>query len=278
MSIEIDLHSHLKPSKLMKFDLGSFERMIRQAKSTGLAGFATTEHFHAPDYWPAHRELLSRFPYRDGRYHVDSHFTILSGAEIDVAEGGHVLAIGPLDALDWLDRQFDPTLNEGYRPPAAILIETARHVDLVLIGAHPTRQSKFLAGVGLGTLAGLDALEINGKDVADDGDTAWVRNAADTLGLATVGSSDAHVWAQIGAQRTFIDIDRLTVQHLRDGLVGRVDSHIWTSAAIKTTVRVAKRHKTIAKQAAKLTDRHITPEVAATLEQRYLLPSVSAVA
>ncbi len=249
MSLHIDLHSHLKPSKYMPFSFSAYQKTIRHAIREGLDGYAVTEHFHAPDYWPAMRELTSQFPYRDGRLYVNRNFTILTGAEIDVAEGGHILAIGPLDQLEWLDRQWDPTLNDNYRPRAAELIDVARHADLVLIGAHPTRESKFLAGVGLETLGRLDALEINGKDVADCGDTDWVKNAAREMGISTVGSSDAHVWTQIAAQRTIIDIDRLSVDRLRDGLVSVAESTIVTAPHIRNIVYMAKRHKTLAKLA-----------------------------
>lgn len=251
MAIEIDLHSHLKASKYIRFDISSYRKTIHQAIKQGLDGYAITEHFHAPDYWDAMARMCAEYPYRDGRLQVDRNLTILTGAEIDVAEGGHILTIGPMDSLHWLDRQFSPTLNHGFRPSASELIRTARHVDLVLIGAHPTRESKYLAGVAMDTLGRLDALEINAKDVADCGDTAWVFAAAEELELATVGSSDAHVWAQIGVQRTLLEIEQFTVQNLRDGLLNRKPSTICTSPNLRATVTMAKRHKTVTKLAVK---------------------------
>lgn len=264
MPLSLDLHSHTKPSKTMRFSAADYERTIAQAMKVGLDGYAATEHFHAPDYWRIMADLATRFAYHNGVIRVREGFSILTGAEIDVAEGGHILAIGPLDALAWLDHQFETPLSKGYQPPAEQLIATARHVDLVLIGAHPTRASKYLAGTGLQTLGKLDALEINGKDVAESGDVAWVASAAQELGLITVGSSDAHVWGQIGAQRTVIDAQSCSVQGLRDALKGHAERHIVTSPAIRALVQVSKRHKTIAKRHAKAAGIRIQPGSGAT--------------
>ncbi len=116
MSIAIDLHTHAKVSKSLPFSMDHFDRMVRSAERIGLSGFATTEHFDAPDYWEMASHLTTRFPYEDGHLHVAPGMTVLTGAEIDVVEGGHVIAIGPYRLLADLDRSFGPNLSRGFFP------------------------------------------------------------------------------------------------------------------------------------------------------------------
>ncbi len=250
MPIAIDLHSHTRASKKLPFKIGDYERMLARAADTGLSGFASTEHFHAIDYWDTMRDLASRFSYKDGALRVRPGFNVMTGAEIDIAEGGHILAIGPLDAIEELDGMFDPRLSTKHMIPANELITAARQVGLTLIGAHPTRKSKYLAGTGMATLARLDALELNGTDVGLGKDVQQVQRMADEIGLPTVGSSDAHTWAQIGVQRTIIEGEQLSLNSLRDALDAK-QTAIETLMHVGSIVKVAKTHKSVSKKAAK---------------------------
>ena len=139
MPIAIDLHTHAKVAKSLPFRIDHFDRMVRSADRIGLSGFATTEHFDSPDYWEMANHLTTRFPYNDGHLYVSPGMTVLTGAEIDVAEGGHVIAIGSYRQLAALDQSFRPNLSQGFFPAARALIKTARRLGLTVIGAHPGR-------------------------------------------------------------------------------------------------------------------------------------------
>ena len=248
MPIAIDLHTHAKVSKSIPFRMDYFDRMVRNAERTGLSGFATTEHFDAPDYWEMSSHLTARFPYEDGHLYVAPGMTVLTGAEIDVVEGGHVIAIGPYRLLAELDRSFGPNLSRGFFPTARALIESARLLGITVIGAHPGRPKKRLLSVGNRVLAGLNALEINGSDVASGRDVESVVRRARRLGLPLVGSSDAHVWPQIGQQRTIVPMKELTREGLNEALAsGRTD--VVTLPSIQRIVHMCKRHKALAKLA-----------------------------
>ena len=248
MSIAIDLHTHAKVAKSLPFSMDHFDRMVRSAERIGLSGFATTEHFDAPDYWEMASHLTARFPYEDGHLHVAPGMTVLTGAEIDVVEGGHVIAIGPYRLLADLDRSFGPNLSRGFFPTARALIETARLLGITVIGAHPGRPKKRLLSVGNRVLAGLHALEINGSDVATGRDLESVVRRAERLGLPLVGSSDAHVWPQIGQQRTIVPMKELTREGLNEALAsGRTD--VVTLPSIHRIVHMCKRHKALARLA-----------------------------
>ena len=248
MPIAIDLHTHAKVAKSLPFRMDHFDRMVRSAERIGLGGFATTEHFDSPDYWEMASRLTAHYPYEDGHLCVSPGMTVLTGAEIDVAEGGHVVAIGPYRLLAALDQGFRPNLSRGFFPTARALVETAKLLGLTVIGAHPGRPDKRLLSVGNGVLAKLDALEINGSDVATGRDVQAVVSRARRLGLPLVGSSDAHVWPQIGQQRTIVPLDELTRDGLNEALAsGRTE--VVTLPGIHRIVRMCKRHKSLAKRA-----------------------------
>ena len=248
MPIAIDLHTHPKVAKSIPFRMDLFERMVRNAARTGLSGFATTEHFDAPDYWETASHLTTRFPYEDGHLYVAPGMTVLTGAEIDVVEGGHVIAIGPYRLLAELDRSFRPNLSRGFFPTARDLIDSARFLGITVIGAHPGRPSKRLLSVGNRVLAGLHALEVNGSDVASGRDVESVVRRARRLGLPLVGSSDAHVWPQIGQQRTIVPLKELTREGLNEAL-GSGQTEVATLPGIDRIVDMCKRHKALAKLA-----------------------------
>ena len=248
MPIAVDLHTHAKVAKSLPFRMDHFDRMVRSAERIGLSGFATTEHFDSPDYWEMASRLTTRYPYEDGHLYVAPGMTVLTGAEIDVAEGGHVVAIGPYGQLADLDRSFRRDLSQGFFPKARALVETARALSITVIGAHPGRPDKRLLSVGNRVLAGLDALEINGSDVASGRDVRSVARRAKRLGLPLVGSSDAHAWPQIGQQRTIVPLDKLTREGLNEVLAsGRTE--VVTLPSIHRIVRMCKRHKMLAKLA-----------------------------
>lgn len=248
MPIAIDLHTHAKVAKSLPFRIDHFDRMVRSAGRIGLSGFATTEHFDSPDYWEMAGHLTTRFPYNDGHLYVSPGMTVLTGAEIDVAEGGHVIAIGSYRQLAALDESFRPNLSQGFFPAARALIKTARRLGLTVIGAHPGRPDKRLLSVGNRVLAKLHALEVNGSDVAMGRDVRSVVRRAKRLGLPLVGSSDAHVWPQIGQQRTIVPMDELTRDGLNEALAsGRTE--VVTLPGIHRIVPMCKRHKALAKLA-----------------------------
>lgn len=200
---KLDVHVHGLLSKSLSFDLGDFHRMVAQARTRGLDGFALTEHFHAPAFWSIHEALGQCYRYQDGAYEMGDGFRVLSGAEMDIAEGGHIGVIGPLDVLREMETRLPPTLAEHRFPTFRELRDAVANLPLTLIANHMLRPGKRLDVLGLEQLATFAAFELNGKDDAVSDELA-VRTYAQTLAKPLVGGSDAHVWAQVGVRTTSI--------------------------------------------------------------------------
>jgi hypothetical protein len=245
MSIKIDLHVHSKVSKSIPFEMRYFDSTVERAKQVGLGGFALTEHLHSRDYWHSMRRLAERFDYRDGMLQVSPGFNVLTGAELTVGEVADVILIGSLEALQKFDNSFERRPSDGFHPPVDKIFGPAKLAGLFVIGAHAMRPGKRLCDVGKEQLSRFDALEINGKDVAN-GDHTAIPALADELGLPTVGSSDAHLWSQVGVQRTVAPISELTQDSVRECVLG-FRTHTETSPNIRAIVRTSKAHKTIFK-------------------------------
>jgi hypothetical protein len=245
MSIKVDLHVHSKVSKAIPFRMEYFDNTVVRAKKVGLNGFALTEHIHSADYWHSIFSLAERFDYKDGRFHVAPGFNVLTGAEVTVKEVADLIVIGTLEALFKFDQSFEKKPGKGHHPRLADVFGPAREAGLLLIGAHAFRPGKRLADAGLEMLAKFDALEVNGKDVAN-GHESEVIPTANELGLPVVGSSDAHIWSQVGVQRSILNQCELTQESLRESIAAK-QVELETLPSVRALVNVSKAHKTIYK-------------------------------
>ena len=212
---KVDVHVHGILSKAYPFDPEHFLKMVAQARRTGLDGFALTEHFHARHFWDVHEDLLRRYPYEGGVYQTDQGIRVISGAELDVREGGHIGILGHIDDLHALDEAFPLHLNQGYYPAWDELEDEARRHNLTLIANHPARPLKYLFKLTLEQLAKFDALELNGKDDGEQEEA--VVAMLERLQKPRVGGSDAHVWAQVGVRHTVYP-GQVTLESLRSAL------------------------------------------------------------
>lgn len=198
---KIDLHVHSRLSKSFEYDHGNMERLIRLGKRRGLDGFALTEHIHAVGFWDMHQWLLDNFTYNDGRYEIEPDFTVLSGAEVTVAERVDFIVVGPLDNLSKLDSAFRPKLSEWSHVPALEFAAAAREQGLTLVLAHPFRVGKEAAKLDERIFGLVHAIEVNGRD---HGGERQVVALAEQRGLPLSGGSDAHFYLQVGIRSTIV--------------------------------------------------------------------------
>jgi histidinol phosphatase-like PHP family hydrolase len=262
MTIRVDLHVHAKVSKTIPFQMEAFQRATRRAMEVGLHGFAITEHFHSTDFWDGIDALARRYDYRDGQLHVARGFNVLTGTELTVSDGADIIVIGPIESLQGFDERFSGRLSRGYFPKLAEVIDPARAEGLVLIGAHPTREGKRLVDVGEKLLGRLDALEVNGKDMASRRVDSEIIRLSRRVSRPTVGSSDAHLWPQVGVQRTAVPLSELT----QEGLRGALAAHATRPESTPYTPRIVsmcQTHKRLIKASRAARHRRIRAAVAA---------------
>lgn len=247
MTIRADLHVHAKVCKSAAFDHGQFQATVEQARRVGLGGFALTEHIDAPGYWEILFDLRRIYPYRDGRLDVGDGFSVLTGAELTVAEGADVILIGEIAGLEAFDRSFGAMPSRRYCPPLAEIFGPARDAGLIMIAAHPTRSSKNMVDAARELLGRFDAIEVNGKDAALSGAEQPIRDLAGRFDMPVVGGSDAHVWPQVGVVSTVLELAELTQEGLRRSLAGRA-TEVGAVPGIASLVRISKAHKSIVRR------------------------------
>lgn len=210
---KIDLHVHSRLSKSFDYDHANLERLVALGKRRGLDAFALTEHIHAVNFWEMHNWLIDKFPYSDGAYHVERDFTVLSGAEVTVAERVDFIVVGPLDRLASLDRAFRPHLSEWNHPPAMELAQAARERGMVLVLAHPFRLGKEAAKLDPRIYGVVHAVEVNGRD---HGGERQVVALAEQYDLPLSGGSDAHFYLQVGIRSTVVPHGELHYAAIRE--------------------------------------------------------------
>ncbi len=242
----IDLHTHMMLSKTFTFEPKRVDRYIRTASVVGLQGIAVTEHLHAPDYFGVYRYFSSRFPYKDGVYRVGKNFAFLPGAEISIAEGGDILAIGPVEHVRTLAARLSMPPVSGYKPPFEELLGARDGLEVLLIGAHMFRGEKNLEKFPERLLKRLDAVEVNGKDY---GLELKLLQRASELELAVTGGSDAHHWLQLAVRATLVPDERFGLEHLFSAIHDRKTNYycgkfpalrVYMSHKIKRAVKRAR--------------------------------------
>ena len=238
----IDTHSHPNISKHYAFDPQALVRMVARGQRVGLDALAVTEHLHARTYWRVYDHIERTYPRVGGLYRAGD-LSLITGGEVNIREGAHVIVLGDLDEIRRLDRAFPDRLSRGYEPALREFLDVTDDFDLLRIGAHMFRRSKELGKFPASDLRRLHALEVNGKDY---GLETMLLAQARALDLPIVAGSDAHHWLQIGVRHTLIHVEELTIHSImkgvKEGLTG-----FGVAPYTPLRVRAAKSLKTITK-------------------------------
>lgn len=198
--MKIDLHTHGKLSKKVEFSLPYFMDMIDEAKKNGLDAFALTEHFNTKNFMDVYDILDREFPYVNHYYDIKG-IKVFPGMEVDIQETGHILCIGAREDIIALRGKLDAYTEKGHFIPFKSLLEMAGDYDLLKIGAHPFRETTPLHHIDRSLLVQLDAFDLNGKDLFEQGvdeNSKKVLPFAAELGIPVVGGSDTHQSIQYG--------------------------------------------------------------------------------
>ena len=140
----VDFHTHGKLAKYLPFSTEYTDWLLNEAKCAGLDAICLTEHFNTQQF-----ELLYRYIATQGTCQGDAYvfdgLKIFPGMETDIAEGGHVLSIGPMEAILELNHRLEPYKAKGAFLPAEELMELFAEYPVLVGAGHPFR-ARLLTG------------------------------------------------------------------------------------------------------------------------------------
>ena len=103
----LDFHTHGKLAKKLPFSQEYTHWLFGEARSAGLDALCLTEHFNTWGFAELYRYIASQSE-REGDTLVFDGLPIFPGMETDIAEGGHILSVGPMEAILELNRRLEP--------------------------------------------------------------------------------------------------------------------------------------------------------------------------
>ena len=187
--MRFDLHVHSKYSLDSRMEPGG---IVETARKRGLGGIAVVDHGNVTGGLEAAE-------------YAGDNFIVIPGMEV-TTRIGHLMGF-------FLSRPIEAT------DPAQVIAEIHEQGGIAVL-PHPLRT---LADVSENTLQELDALEThNSRSGAASTPRAKrrrekLRQLAERYGLAPLGGSDAHFYAEIG--RGITEIDATTVQDVKAAIL-----------------------------------------------------------
>lgn len=219
--MNLDFHTHGKLAKKLPFSPAYTDWLFGEAQAAGLDALCLTEHFNTLQFNKLYGYLLQT-AVRDGDTLVlENGLRIFPGMETDIAEGGHVLSIGPAEAILELNARLERYKTPGSFLPFARLAELFREYPVLIGAGHPFRQGGHIPELPEELLAQFDFLDLNGKDIAENADRTkqLVEGLGARLGKPVAAGSDTHQAVQYGCVRTVFPQAFSTIEVLRSQLV-----------------------------------------------------------
>lgn len=243
----MDFHCHTKLSKKFEFELERFKSIIETARKNGLDAIALTEHFHTVNFYEIYKTLDRNYEYKDDYYDVDG-FKVFCGMEVDIKENGHIIIVGRKEDLLDLRELFPKVITENDFPTLEYLITEAEKRNLIKIGAHPAKKSKYLMDMNPNLLKGLDGLGLNGKCLNL---RFKVADLSENIGVPLIAGSDTHHVLHMGTVKNNFYNDHNTIAGIKEAIKNREFETVITkgaklkAAAGQVAKKVAKRLKEI---------------------------------
>lgn len=235
--MRIDMHTHGKLAKYLPFSPDYTTWLLRAARQEGLDALCLTEHFNTLGFAELYQEIARRAD-RDGDAFTLEGVRIFAGMETDIAEGGHVLSIGPMPAILELQARLAPHARKGCFLPWRILSEMFSEYPLFVGAAHPYRIGGHIPELGDAALKAFDFFDLNGKDVAMDREGTIERTyaLANMVSRPVLAGSDTHQALQFGTVANDFQRDITTIAELRaEAASGRYEIVINPAAASKVS-------------------------------------------
>lgn len=199
----LDFHTHGKLAKKLPFSADYTHWLFSEARAAGLDAICLTEHFNTWGFGQLYG-YIQEHSEREGDTLLFDGLRIFPGMETDIAEGGHILCIGPIEAVLELNKRLEPNKEKGRFMPFQELMDLYEQYPVLVGGGHPFREGGHIPELGKEQLERLHFFDLNGKDVAENREKAeeLTRKLGKETGKPVVGGSDTHQAVQYGCIRT----------------------------------------------------------------------------
>lgn len=243
----LDFHTHGKLAKKLPFSKEYTHWLFSEAGRAGLDALCLTEHFNTLGFDEVY-QYVNEHADKDGDTLIFDGLRIFPGMETDIAEGGHILSIGPMEAILELNRRMEPYKEKESFLPFVQLMDLFDEYPLLIGGGHPFRSGSHILELPCSQLDRLHFFDLNGKDIADD----RVRTEEQThalgqkLGKPVVGGSDTHQAVQYGCIRTCFERTVHSIPELYEEMVQgnyniciseQADFQVHTAALLKRSLK-----------------------------------------
>ena len=237
--MKIDCHTHGKLAKKSPFSAAYTNWLFREASKAGLDAICLTEHFNTLGFDEVYYYLEKNFEMIGDTFQVGS-LRVFPGMEIDIAEGGHILAIGNTADILALNLALTPYKEKGHFISFKSLLELAENYALILGAAHAFRPGSYIPTLPLEDLKKMDFVDLNGKDVATKPieTPEEIIEFAKLLDLPVLAGSDTHQATQYGCIYNTLKQACSTVEELKEE-IQKNTHHITTSPTISFQVETA---------------------------------------
>lgn len=185
--MRLDFHTHGKLAKKLPFSTAYTDWLFGEARRAGLDALCLTEHFNTLQFADVYGYIASVSRRIGDTLELENGLRVFSGMETDVAEGGHILSIGPLEAILELNRRLEPHKEKGDFLPFSRLMELFGQYPVLVGCGHPFRAGGHVPELPEEQLRRLKFLDLNGK--------AWLLTGRGRSGSPTPwGKSWASLW------------------------------------------------------------------------------------
>lgn len=198
--MKIDFHTHGKLAKKLPFSSKYTDWLFRQAKTAGLDAVCLTEHFNTLGFEEVYGYLTKRYEKDGDCFVTDEGFCIFPGMEVDIAEGGHTIVIGPMDCMIEMNRRLEPNKEKEHFLDFVSWYEMTKEYPVFLGAAHPFRTGGHIPELPEEYIRCFSFFDLNGKDLA--GDRGYrkkqIEDFAEKFHKPLVAGSDTHQAFQYG--------------------------------------------------------------------------------
>lgn len=214
--MKIDFHTHGKLAKKLPFSIPYTNWLFDEAKRAGLDALCLTEHFNTLQFDEVYGYILSISRREGDSLVLPNGLRLFAGMETDIAEGGHILSIGPVEEILALNRSLTPNKEPGHFLPFRDLMACLRQAPVLVGGAHPFRAGGHIPDL---PARGPDAPGLPGPERQGPGPGPRADRAEDlcpgrAAAQAVVSGSDTHQAVQYGCVVTEFPGEIVTLSDL----------------------------------------------------------------